>query len=722
MRIGEGKKPGIASRILLMRGGIVLGTLAFIAAVFLQASVNVRTNEQTARAFASRAADMTALSLRSLVDQTFGQVDQAIQILAPHISLPLPLTLATTKPDLNSRMAVLVGTLDAVTGAVVLSPDGIVLGRWGEELDDPLHSDLYRMPRQGGGFEIETVGDMGRPGRVVLGRWVQSDLTGAQAVVLVTIDLKRLLPPELPDQLGKGGRLALLLQDGEVAAVLKPGTPALAVGKFVPVSGEVAGAVTLTPAGLPFGTLTGARVGQEVMWRLPLRTTPMDLLLTFHPTETLSAVRESARSTWIVAYAASFVVLILGVALMAQLMRVERNRRRLDAQDAALRASNTKLEAALAHMNQGLVMFDGDGRILLYNRRYLDIFGYDPNRSYLNLTLADLYAMAEQMGRLGPMVDAEHIQARLDSLERGQRLQFIRQLSNGTYVECRHEPLNNGWSLSTYTDVSDLIRTANAFAKAKDEAEQANRAKSVFLANMSHELRTPLNAILGFSDALIGGYFGPVAAKHLEYLQAIQSSGRYLLELIADILDLAKIEAGHYELQPGWLKVETPVQDALALLAARAEKARIDLVAKVPDDLMIYADDRALRQILLNLLTNAVKFTRPEVGARGTVSVKAAAASDGSGVTLTVRDNGIGIPAEMQEAILRPFVQVESAQTTTDGGTGLGLSIVRGLLEGHGGRLTLESDVGAGTVFRIWFPNPRKESTPDPATVLPSAE
>ncbi|WP_052711553.1 sensor histidine kinase [Elstera litoralis] len=223
---------------------------------------------------------------------------------------------------------------------------------------------------------------------------------------------------------------------------------------------------------------------------------------------------------------------------------------------------------------------------------------------------------------------------------------------------------------------------------------------------MSHELRTPLNAIIGFSDALIGGYFGPVAPKHLEYLRAIQSSGRYLLDLIADILDIAKIEAGRYDLQPTWLLVEAPVQEALTLLAPRAEKARVDLVAKIPEGLALYADERALRQILLNLLSNAVKFTRPPEGARGTVSVKAVLAPDGSGVTLTVRDNGIGIPPDMQEAILQPFVQVEAAQTTADGGTGLGLSIVRGLLEGHGGSLTLESEVGSGTVVRAWFPHP----------------
>jgi signal transduction histidine kinase len=131
--------------------------------------------------------------------------------------------------------------------------------------------------------------------------------------------------------------------------------------------------------------------------------------------------------------------------------------------------------------------------------------------------------------------------------------------------------------------------------------------------------------------------------------------------------------------------------------------------------LSVYADERALRQILLNLLSNAVKFTRPPEGARGIISVKAVLAPDGSGVTLTVRDNGIGIPSDMQEAILQPFVQVEAAQTTADGGTGLGLSIVRGLLEGHGGSLTLESEVGAGTVVRAWFPHPPNLEARSPA-------
>ena len=704
---------GSAHRVFLMRAGTVLGTLAFIAAVFLQASVNIRSNEDTAQLATSRAADMTARSLRSLIDQTFGQFDQAIQLLGPQLTLPL--APSNTLLPLDKQIGPLIRTLDAATGAIILSPDGQVLGRWGEDLHDPLSSDLYRFPVSTEKFAVEAVDQMGRPGRVTLARWVRSEGTGARAVVLVTLDLKRLLPAELSDQLGPDGRLGLLGRDGLTTVVLKPGRPGLQAGKPVALAGGGSSKTPPTPGILPPGVLAGVELGEEIVWRMPLRTTELDLFFSFRPAEALAAVRGSARNGWVVAYAASLVVLVLGVALMVQLTRVERNRQRLDAQDAALRASNAKLEAALAHMNQGIVMFDADGRILLYNRRYLDIFGYDPDRSYLNFTLRDLYAMAEQLGRLGPMVDAEHIQARLDSWEKGQRLQFIRQLSNGTYVECRHEPLASGWSLSTYTDVGDLIRTANAFAKAKDEAEQANRAKSAFLANMSHELRTPLNAIIGFSDALIGGYFGTVAPKHLEYLRAIQSSGRYLLDLIADILDIAKIEAGRYDLQPTWLMVDGPVQEALTLLAPRADKARVDLVAKIPEGLAVYADERALRQILLNLLSNAVKFTRPPEGARGIISVKAVLAPDGSGVTLTVRDNGIGIPSDMQEAILQPFVQVEAAQTTTDGGTGLGLSIVRGLLEGHGGSLTLESEVGAGTVVRAWFPHPPNLEERSPA-------
>ncbi len=697
-------KTGTAHRVFLMRAGTVLGTILFIAAVFLQASVNVRTNEETAQLATSRATNITTLSLRSLIDQTFGQVDQAIQILSAHIDLPLDP--GQSSSELDRRIAPLIRALEAATGAVVISADGYILGRWGEALSDPLRSNLYRLPSTREAFMVEPVDQSTRPGRVSLGRWVQSEATGTQAVVLVTLDLTRLLPTELSAQLGSDGRLGLLDAEGMAAVILKSGRPALEPGTPVTLAGGVASKTSPLPGILPPAPLSGRELGEEVLWRVPLRTVPLDLLVSYRPSEALAAVRQSARNAWVVAYAASLVVLVLGLALLAQLTRVERNRRRLDSQEAALRASNDKLEAALAHMNQGIVMFDSEGRILLYNRRYLDIFGYDPDRSYLNLTLRDLYAMAEQMGRLGPMVDAEHIQARLESLEKGQRLQFIRQLSNGTHVECRHEPLTSGWSLSTYTDVSDLIRTANAFAQAKDDAEQANRAKSAFLANMSHELRTPLNAIIGFSDALIGGYFGVVAPKHLEYLRAIQSSGRYLLDLIADILDIAKIEAGRYDLQPSWLLVEGPVQEAVTLLAPRAAKARVDLVVKIPEGLAVYADERALRQILLNLLTNAVKFTRPPEGARGTVSVRATLAPDGSGVTLTVRDNGIGIPPEMQDAILQPFVQVEAAQTTSDGGTGLGLSIVRGLLDGHHGSLTLESEVGSGTVVRAWFPHP----------------
>jgi len=263
--------------------------------------------------------------------------------------------------------------------------------------------------------------------------------------------------------------------------------------------------------------------------------------------------------------------------------------------------------------------------------------------------------------------------------------------------------------------VEDLAReleeTRDEALRKRFEAETANASKTAFLANMSHELRTPLNAILGFSEIIAEECFGPVGSKrYKEYAGDIHSSGAHLLSLINDLLDVAKIEAGKMEIAPHPLDAHRTFDIALKLIGAKARERQQTMVIDIdPTCPPLYADERALKQILINLCSNAVKFT-PE---GGRITVRAEAARSG-GFQISVQDNGPGIPREKLDKIFTPFSQVDNRYDRQAGGTGLGLALVRGLAELHGGRAWLESEPGKGccayVVLPVTVPEARHES------------
>jgi GAF domain-containing protein len=257
--------------------------------------------------------------------------------------------------------------------------------------------------------------------------------------------------------------------------------------------------------------------------------------------------------------------------------------------------------------------------------------------------------------------------------------------------------------LQTFGAQSSLaIQNARLFREIADKSrllEAASRHKSEFLANMSHELRTPLNAILGFSEVLAERMFGEVNEKQAEYLQDILSSGRHLLSLINDILDLSKVEAGRLELELGRFHLPTALDNALTLVRERATRHGITLAQTVDERVRdIVADERKVKQILLNLLSNAVKFT-PEGGRVGL----AATAADGV-ITIAVSDTGIGIAPEDQAAIFEEFRQVGREDARKQEGTGLGLTLAKKFVELHGGRIWVDSRVGQGSTFSFTLP------------------
>lgn len=255
-------------------------------------------------------------------------------------------------------------------------------------------------------------------------------------------------------------------------------------------------------------------------------------------------------------------------------------------------------------------------------------------------------------------------------------------------------------------DVTENKKAARALVDAKREAEKASRAKSYFLAQMSHELRTPINAVIGFADMLLGAYFGPLGEKQAEYVEDIRKAGKHLLSLIAPILDLSRIEAGRLELLESDISVRLLVDECLAIMRGQVGKKnleiRAELASALPD---LRADEQAVRQILLNILGNAAKFT-PD---GGTITVSAELSTAG-GLDIVVTDTGTGIASDDIENLFQPFKQGDPYVAQETEGVGLGLVIAKALVEAHQGKIHVESAPGAGTSVHVAFPPERLRS------------
>ncbi len=261
-------------------------------------------------------------------------------------------------------------------------------------------------------------------------------------------------------------------------------------------------------------------------------------------------------------------------------------------------------------------------------------------------------------------------------------------------------------------DISERKAAEERLIEARKTADAANRAKSAFLAMMSHELRTPLNSIIGFSDVIRKQGSGPVGvAEYVEYAEYIHDSGRYLLSMINDILDLSKIGSGKMAIEPGNLPVVAVFADCVRHFGLNARARGVTLTTEIDEATrLVWSDERAIRQILYNLVGNAVKFTP----AGGSVALKARSAAEG-GVSLEVSDTGVGIPHSEFARVLEPFEQLDNRFNRSRNGTGLGLTLVQGLVALHKGRLDIASTPAQGSTFTVWFP-------PQPTTLDANGE
>ncbi|WP_420338199.1 PAS domain-containing sensor histidine kinase [Roseibium sp.] len=396
--------------------------------------------------------------------------------------------------------------------------------------------------------------------------------------------------------------------------------------------------------------------------------------------------------------------------------------------------ADLRLRDAIETISEAFVLWNTRNELVICNSNYQSLHNLPPSAVKPGTPYKDVLAAAEN----GP---ASPQPVQLSKRQGGPEGSYEAQLEDGRWLQISERRTKDGGFVSVGTDitalkkheerltesekrlkatVTDLQRSrkilevqtrqlsemAEKYQEEKTRAEAANQAKSEFLANISHELRTPLNAIIGFSDIMTQEMFGPLGTdRYADYCKDIYSSGTYLLNVINDILDMSKIEAGRMSIETEVVNASEAAEDAARIITGAASEKNIVISADVADNLHVDVDKRALKQVLLNLLANAVKFT-PD---NGTVTLKARPRGDR--VRFEVADTGIGISERDIERLAKPFVQVENQFTKTHQGSGLGLAIARSLVELHGGKLDIESEVKKGTIVSFSLPLARTDST-----------
>jgi two-component system cell cycle sensor histidine kinase PleC len=388
-------------------------------------------------------------------------------------------------------------------------------------------------------------------------------------------------------------------------------------------------------------------------------------------------------------------------------------------------AADLRLRTAIENINESFVLWDSAQRLIMCNSKYQQDNGLSDRDVMPGASRA---VLEERMLAFA----SERRLANTNGQQGG--VTFERQLADGRWLQVNELRTRDGGTVSVGSDITqiklhqeklvdserrlmatihdlslarraeeersrELVELNREYMKETERAEAANRAKSEFLANMSHELRTPLNAIIGFSELMEQALFGPLGSpRYEEYATDINGSGKYLLGVINDILDMSKIEAGQFSMDQEEIDLCPLMRETVRVISLQAAEKSITVETRIPDSLTLFADRRAIKQIIINLLSNAVKFT----GQGGRIAVRARNTS--SALVLTIEDNGCGIPKEALSKLGRPFEQVQNQFSKSHAGSGLGLAISRSLAELQGGALKIRSTEGVGTIVSVRIP------------------
>ena len=352
-------------------------------------------------------------------------------------------------------------------------------------------------------------------------------------------------------------------------------------------------------------------------------------------------------------------------------------------------------EALLNAIDGAVLRFDGHDRLMSSNLQASELFGFAEGLSQMPLRALMSHDADTQQ-------DIEDLiaQARATRAAQNKRLETRLKKDESCFFRAVATPINQTEILLHLRDVTAEEECMETMLRSNATTQQANDDKSLFFAGVSHELRTPLNAIIGFSDMMRSRLFGPLPGKYAEYADLIHDSGQHMLDLISDVLDMSKVEAGKYELHYDYFDASDVIRSTAKMIRPAADQAEVVLHLDIDDNdsLLIEADRKALRQILLNLLSNAIKFSHK--GDRVVIGAK----SVGDTLNLSVQDYGIGMNADDLAKIGQPYQQASSAAMIEDRGTGLGLALVKSLTELHGGRFAVASQESEGTTVDVFLP------------------
>lgn len=358
-----------------------------------------------------------------------------------------------------------------------------------------------------------------------------------------------------------------------------------------------------------------------------------------------------------------------------------------------------RLIDAIESISDGFAFFDDSERLVLCNTRYRDFLG-DPGGAFVKpgTSVSELAAQAPAGSGVLVGMSPEGKRATWQTGSAADASN-VRHLADGRWVTIEKRQTTDGGTVVVYSDISELKAREEQLTDAKEQAETANEAKSTFLATMSHEIRTPLNGVIGMSSLLSTT---KLDAEQRDFAATIRTAADTLLSIINDILDFSKVEAGAVELEEIPIDLAETVETAVELVMPRADEKGIELACRISPDLPagVIGDPTRLKQILLNLLNNAVKFTdEGEVLLTVTLADESRVLAGNTPIRFTVRDEGIGIPADRMDRLFRSFSQVDASTTRRFGGTGLGLAISQRLVEAMGGKIAVASEVGAGSTF-----------------------
>ncbi len=390
------------------------------------------------------------------------------------------------------------------------------------------------------------------------------------------------------------------------------------------------------------------------------------------------------------------------------------------------RDADIRLHDAIENISEAFVLWDAKKRLVMCNSKYQQLYNLPASGVVTGTPYAEVMKQSRK-----PRIRTQV--ATTPALENGSKT-FEAQIQDGSWLQINERRTQDGGFVSVGTDITlikrneaklvesegklkatiadlrasqrkleyqaqKLVELADDLSEQKNKAEAGSRAKSEFLANISHELRTPLNAIIGFSEIMRNTMFGPLGSeKYEEYAEDIHHSGSFLLGVINDVLDMSKIEAGQFELNPETVDLNELLNESMRIIHFQSEQAELSVQQRIPNALTVTADRRAVKQILINLLSNAVKFT-PN-GGKITVSARKTKSS----ISILIADNGIGISPEALKRLGKPFEQVQDQFTKDHKGSGLGLAIARSLAQLHGGSLKIKSVEGDGTRVSVRLP------------------